>query len=160
MTGTSALLKYAPIGDAAKPQVPTSLRKTVCSKKTMKQKRKAIERALRNHPGFLHWSILALYHQQRPEEKMLMELIGPDGRGFKSCDQELFELADDVYKRGRITKSEADFCLWINKKRRSRVGKYGNQLIAIITKQFCPCLLRPAQTRYLVKPLVSQPEAA
>lgn len=136
-------------GDTGKPKLPAWLAKTVCSKKTIKEKREAIELALEVNDACLHWALRALYDQQTPEEKRLRMLLVRDGRGFTGYDGELFAVAHGVYLRGTMTQSDMIFCRLVNKKLRSKVGKYGMQLLALIMAASCPNLLTPRLARYL-----------
>jgi hypothetical protein len=142
-------LSEAGQGDTGNPKVPAWLTETVCSKKTIKEKREEIELALECNDAFLHWALMAMYDQQTPEEKRLGMLLIRDRRGFTRFDGELFAVAHHVNLRGTMTQSDKSFCRIVNKKGRSKVGKYGMQLIALIMAASCPNLLTPRLARYL-----------
>jgi hypothetical protein len=121
-----------------RPHIPEWLREEICSKRSIKNKREAIEEAIDLDDGFLAWALLALYEQQTPDEKEALKPLWPNRRGFSGWEGNLFmEVADSLFKRGYLTISELSFLRRINRKGRSRLGKHGGQLIALIASASC-----------------------
>jgi hypothetical protein len=122
-----------------RPHIPEWLREEICSKISLKNKREAIEEAIELDDGFLAWALLALYEQQTPDEKAALKPLWPNRRGFSGWEGNLFmKTADSLVKRGYLTISELSFLRRINPKGRSRLGKHGAQLIALIAATSCP----------------------
>lgn len=122
-----------------KPYIPEWLREEICSKRSIKSRREAIEEAIELDDGFLAWALLALYEQQTPDEKAALKPLWPNRRGFSGWEGNLFMcVAGSLIKHGYLTISELSFLRRINPKGRSRLGKHGGQLIALIASASCP----------------------
>ena len=126
-----------------KPAIPQWLTEVICSKKTIQEKREAIDEAVVWDSSFLGWALLALYDLQEPDEKQAGRPLGRDGKGFCGWQGEVYmQIAQSFRRSGSLTVWEEDFLRTTNPKGRSRLGKHGRQLIALIQAASCPDRLK------------------
>jgi hypothetical protein len=144
--GSSASsVNLLPPNRLAKPSIPEWLKRIICSRTTSKgeritkrMKRDAIEAAIQVSEEFVMWAVLALYDEQTKSEKRNKESNVRNKRGFTFFDAYGFScMATRLLKDGDLGMRDYEKCRTRGKKGRSRLGRYGEQLIYLIAKANC-----------------------
>jgi hypothetical protein len=119
--------------------IPKWLIEVICGKDTLAEKRDALEVALAQDDEFVEWALLELFHQCTVPEKADLTPKGRNGRGFGLCLGEIFmSMARYSVAHDSLTEKQLAWLRSLNAKGRSKLGKHGEQLVAIIAAANCP----------------------
>jgi hypothetical protein len=120
-------------GILVQPKVPEWLTESICSDKTLDEKREDIETAIEVDWHFAVWSLLAMCFLEIVLDKVCLEGTYHDGLGFSAWNgKEFREIAESVFWTGRLSFGDEVFCQRGPWGGPPRLAKHWEQLIALV----------------------------